>query len=151
MKFKSFTLSILSIYLTSCSLESNDFAASDTVETTVVEWHLTNVSGGIPNVDINFDLDKIIWIFDVDINGSGTLLVQNHNEENSIEDGLESGEYAVFVAEYDEQPILFLNGEEYAGFSYPTSDTLVINHNITSRGLIASEEYIFTFRRRLIE
>ncbi|MGC6430243.1 MAG: hypothetical protein ACON5F_04300 [Jejuia sp.] len=151
MKLRFNIAIIFLLIFTSCSLDSNDSLVSDVQNNTIIEWHLTNVSGGIAGVDINYDVDTIIWIFNVDFNGSGTLSVDNNNDQNDLEDGLNTGEYAVFVAEYDGQPILFLDGDEYAGFSYPNANTLEINHNVHSTGVVGSDGYIFTFQRRVVD
>lgn len=150
MKLRFIKATILLFFCYSCSLDGDDSANNPSQTSTIIEWHLTNVSGGATDVNIDYEIDTIIWIFNVDFNGSGTLLVQNNNETD-MEDGLSTGQYAIFIAEYDNQPILFIDGEEYAGFTNPNPDSLVIDHNIHSDGMTTSDDFIFTFQRRIVD
>lgn len=155
MKIKFSFLLLTLLFATSCSVDNDDDSElRDAALTDILEWHLTSVSGGFAGVDIEYKADTVIWIFSVlDDNGNGTLNVKNNNTDDSLEDGLDSGDYSVYIAEYNNQPILYVNGEEYAGFSHPTpeKDVLVINKNINSTGATGSDGFIYTFKKRVVE
>lgn len=142
---------ILSLFLLfNCSVNNDNSADMQEVqEVQIYQWHLTNVSGGIEGVDIDFEMDTVIWVFSVDFVGSGTLQVENNNTASDLEDGLDTGVYSVSIPVYDGQSILFVNGDEFAGVLTPTEEDLVINQNIKSNGT-GSDGFIYTFKREVV-
>lgn len=151
MKIK-FLIPITFLFLCfGCSVDSNDNTQDFKQETAqVFQWHLINVSGGLVGVDIDYDMDTIIWVFDVDSVGSGSIEIQNNNTDDTLEDAFDTGVYSVSIPVYDTQSILFVNGDEFAGVLTPTDDDLVLNTNITSRGNIGSDGFVYTFKRKVI-
>ncbi|GGD27992.1 hypothetical protein [Hyunsoonleella pacifica] len=151
MKFK-FLIPIISLFfLLSCSIgndDSLDFQAVQNEE--IFQWHLTNVSGGIAGIDIDFKMDTIVWVFNVDLVGSGELQVQNNNTDISLEDGLDTGTYPISIPVYDTQSILFIDGNEYAGLLTPSENDLIISQNIKSDGNTISDGFVYTFKRKVI-
>ncbi|SEQ17479.1 hypothetical protein SAMN05421824_1353 [Hyunsoonleella jejuensis] len=151
MKIK-FLMPLVVLFLGySCSINDNN--SSDNQEPTeiqIYQWHLTNVSGGVAGIDIDFETDTVIWVFSLDAVGSGSLQVQNNNIDNSLEDGLETGVYSVSIPVYDSQSILFINGDEFAGLITPTEEDLTLNQNITSSGAVVSDGFIYKFARKVI-
>ncbi|MEW4924099.1 hypothetical protein [Algibacter sp. 2305UL17-15] len=153
MKLKIFLPAIFLLLCTSCSLNNSDDPASESQrEIEIYQWHLTNVSGGIAGVDIDFDMDIIIYVFSVDSNGNGTLSVQNNNDDNTLEDGLDTGVYAISIPAYDTNSILFVDGTEYGAIVTPnieSGEDLIIDQNITSTGTL-SDGFKYTFKRKII-
>lgn len=151
MKLK-FITPILSLFLLfNCGVNGDDgFETQEPREVQIYQWHLTNVSGGVAGVDIDFEMETVIWVFSVDFVGSGTLQVENNNTDNTLEDGLDTGVYSVSIPVYDGQSILFINGDEYAGVQTPTEEDLIINENINSNGSTGSDGFIYTFKRKII-
>ncbi len=150
MKIK-FLIPIISLLLVfSCSTnDDNNLLDLEPQEVQIYQWHLTNVSGGVAGIDIDFEMDTVIWVFNVDFVGSGSLQVQNNNTDNSLEDGLDTGTYSVSIPVYDTQSILFVDGDEFAGVVTPTEEDLVINQNITSNGT-GTDGFIYTFKREIV-
>ncbi|WP_203258579.1 hypothetical protein [Hyunsoonleella ulvae] len=152
MKFKFLAPILFLSLIFSCSVDNAD-PEVDTLEAQSVEifqWHLTNVSGGIAGVDVNFEVDTIVWVFNVDFVGNGTLKVLNNNTDTSLEDGLDTGTYSISIPVYGTQSIIFIDGEEYAGLLTPTEEDLIINQNIKSDGAAATDGFIYTFKRRIV-
>ncbi|TBN04669.1 hypothetical protein EYD45_05245 [Hyunsoonleella flava] len=150
MKFKFIAPIISLFFILGCSVNDDTPEIQDQQEAQVFQWHLTNVSGGIAGVDIDFETDTIIWVFSVDFVGNGVLNVQNQNSDSSKEDGLDTGVYSISIPVYDSQSILFINGDEYAGLLTPTEEDLIINQNITSSGATGSDGFIYTFKRKVV-
>ncbi len=150
MKVK-FLVPIIALFLLfNCSVnDDNNTDQQEPQEIQIYQWHLTNVSGGIEGVDLDFEMDTVIWVFTVDFVGSGTLQVQNNNTDTTLEDGLETGIFSVSIPVYDSQSILFIDGDEFGGVLTPTEEDLVINQNITSNGA-GSDGFIYTFKRKII-
>jgi len=152
MKFK-FLIPVLALFFVySCSVnDDNSSGPSDgQQDVQIFQWHLTNVSGGVAGVDIDFEADTVIWIFNIDFVGSGNLQVENNNTDDTIEDGLNTGTHPVSIPVYDNQSILFVDGNEFGAVVTPTDQDLVINQNIKSTGETGSDGFIYTFKRKII-
>lgn len=129
------------ITFTNCSVDNNEIPEV----ITKTYWHLRNVNGGVAGVDIDFNLDKIIWFFN---DQTGDLTVTNTNTEDTIEDGLESGDYSFTVNTDDTDNYLLINGNEYGGLLI-TATELIIDQNIMSTGS-GADGFIYTFQRVLV-
>lgn len=153
MKLKYLASFLSLFFLLSCSIDNDDnnLDLQEQQEIEIFQWHLTNVSGGIEGIDIDFENDTVIWVFSVDFAGSGSLQVENNNADNSIEDGLDSGVYSISIPVYNGQSILFIEGNEYSGLHTPSDEDLILNTNITSNGKIGSDGFIYTFKRKIIK
>lgn len=129
------------ITLTNCSVNSND---DSTQQVFITYWHLRNVSGGIAGVDIDFELNDIVWNFD-EINGE--LMVNNTNTNDAIEDGLNSGTYTFSVEQNETNRFLIIDSNEFGGFTISqTQLQLIIDQNITSTGS-GADGFVYTFQR----
>ena len=138
--------------LSNCSTNNNDDIVDteeESNEVVIYQWHLTNVSGGIGNVDTDFEMDTVVWIINVDIIGNGTLKVENNNSDATIEDGLDTGSYSISIPNVNNQNILYINGDEFAGVLTPSKEDLIINQNITTDGP-RNGGFIYTFKRKIV-
>ncbi|GAL69048.1 hypothetical protein [Jejuia pallidilutea] len=152
MKFKFLIPIVALFFLTSCNVNNDDDldALNQQQELQIYQWHLTNVSGGVDGIDIDFEADTIIWVFSVDFVGNGNLEVENNNTDDTLEDGLDTGTYPVSIPVYDNQSILFVDGNEFAGVVTPTEQDLIMNQNIKSTGETSSDGFIYTFKRKIV-
>ncbi|WOD43820.1 hypothetical protein [Hwangdonia lutea] len=108
-------------------------------------WHLVNVSGGVAGVNETFSLDTIVWAFN---DADKTLVVENNNDDDTIEDALDSGIYDFDVIEgASGKTFLTINETEFGNFEISQS-ALTINQNITTTGT-GSDGFIYTFQRTI--
>lgn len=150
MKIKSIIPFICLFILSSCSLNTNNDLNEDPKQTKIFQWHLTHVSGGIAGVDVDYELETIIWVFNVDLNGNGTLKVENHNTEDTLQDGLDSGTYKISMNVDDVKTYLFLETNEFGEIITPTEHDLIINQNNMIDGS-GADGFIYTFKRKVID
>jgi hypothetical protein len=61
-------------------------------------WNLVNVTGGIAGVSHDFEPGTIKWTFNT---CAGTVSVVNENDDEAVEDFLETGTYNLTFTEYD--------------------------------------------------
>ena len=147
MKHYIYTFLLAILTLSSCSLNSDSNSDSNLPEIIAVEWHLTNVFGGLSGVDNNFELNEIVWEFDEEY---GSLTITNTNENDTIEDGFDSGIYSFSVTNQDLNQFLFINDTEFGNLIIDNSENeMVIDQNITMNGE-AADGYIYTFERVII-
>ncbi len=94
MKIKLLIVLCCSLILTNCSVSNNDVENPQNFKNL---WHLINASGGIAGVNENFELETITWSFD---EVTQKLTVTNNNQDDSIQDGLDSGtyDYSIIIA-----------------------------------------------------
>lgn len=153
MKLKLIVPIISLFLLFNCSVNNDDGLDAQPQEIQIFQWHLINVTGGIAVVDIDFELDTIIWVFSVDFAGNGSLQVENNNTDDTLEDAFETGTYSVSIpasSTNQEESFLFVNGDEFGHVLTPTSEDLIINQNIRSNGETGSDGFIYTFKREVI-
>ncbi|TNJ42414.1 hypothetical protein KFZ70_14625 [Tamlana fucoidanivorans] len=149
IKTKYFTIVIMFLFFSNCT--NTTPLEGETQKPTITQWHLVNVSGGISGVNIDFELGTIIWIFDINPNNYTDLLyVENNNEDDTIEDGLDHGPYPTSTTIAGDKIFLFVDSEEYGEFIYSNDDKLVINQNNRSNGEQGSDGYIYTFERMVV-
>lgn len=86
MKIKLLVVWCIALLLTNCAVSDD----SNTEQNYKNLWHLINVSGGVAGVNENFELETIIWSFD---EATSKLTVENNNQDDTIQDGIESGIY----------------------------------------------------------
>ncbi|MBD0824097.1 hypothetical protein [Aestuariibaculum marinum] len=147
MKQQIYILLIACLTLTNCSIASDSNIDSNLPNIVSIEWHLTNVFGGLAGVDNNFELNEIIWIFNEEY---GSLTITNTNNDDTIEDGFDSGVYSFSVTEQDSNQFLFVNNAEFGNLIINNSENeMVIDQNITVSGE-AADGYIYTFERVII-
>jgi hypothetical protein len=150
MKLKFYIVLAITFLTFSCSVDNNDGLEMDEARVVqIFQWHLVNVSGGFQGVDLDFEMDTVVWIFNIDAAGSGTLIIDNNNTDTDAEDGLDTGSYSVSIPVYDTQSILLVDGNEFGGLLTPTEDDLIVNQNITSEGT-GNDGFVYTFKRKII-
>ena len=132
------------ITFTNCSISNNN---NDDIPNQVIKtyWHLTNVSGGFAGVNHDFELGDIIWFFD---EVTAELSVENLNTNNSLEDGLDTGNYIFSVQEVNNETFLIIDSNEFGNFTFSQTE-LVINQNITTSGS-GADGFIYVFERVLV-
>lgn len=134
-------LLISSLTLINCSENVSDTQPN----ATEVFWSLTNTKGGVADINDNFEIGKIKWVFN---EFSETLIVNNENTDNSKQDGFDTGEYSFSVSAINNELFLFIDSIEFGTFS--ASDTrLVINENIKTTGT-SNDGFIYTFTKTII-
>lgn len=147
MKTKFPLLLLLLFTITSCSIDSNNETDDLAGQIVTIEWHLTNVSGGIAGVDNQFNLETIIWSFDAE---NGKVEITNNNTDDTLEDGLDSGTYDYEIFEEANDEYLIINGEEYGKFTYSQDDEeITIDQNQNSSTTL-SDLYVLKLSRKLI-
>lgn len=147
MKHYIYSVLITMITLTSCSIESDNNSETNIPEIIRIEWHLTNVTGGVSGLSNDFELNDIIWTFNEEY---GALSVSNNNSDNTLEDGLDSGTYSFEITIQDNEEFLLVNDNEYGLLTiYPSDNEMTIDQNITMSG-DAADGYLYTFRRVII-
>lgn len=147
MKFKIMKKSILIVLscffiFSNCSVNNSDSTPTQKVE---YLWHLVNVTGGFSGIDEQFSVDTVVWVFNED---AKILTVENNNDDDSIEDGLDTGTYNYSVLAIDNITYLIVDDNELGSF---TSDfeTLTINQNIISTGS-GADGFIYEFKREVV-
>jgi hypothetical protein len=139
---KRFLVLILSlIFVTSCSLES-DTNQSDNQEIILYTWHLIKTEGGLSGVDDTFSLNTVVWSFD---EATGSLAVNNNNEDDSKIDLLDSGIYNFSIETINVKNYISINGTEYGEIIIDT-DSFTIDENNKTSGQI-TDGFIYTFQR----
>ncbi|MFB9057001.1 hypothetical protein ACFFU9_09640 [Mariniflexile ostreae] len=135
--------------LSSCSLNNNDDLQLAPLEKQTFQWHLTNTKGGIAGVDTDYEMGTIIWVFNVNENGDGTLIVQNNNTDETLQDGLDTGSYNISMPVKNSKSYLFLETHEFGEIITPTQSELIIDQNkmINASG---ADGFIYTFKRTII-
>lgn len=147
MKTKLTLLIACLFIITSCSINSNDNNDELTGQIVTIEWHLTNVTGGIAGVDNQFALESIIWSFDAD---NGKIKVVNNNTDDTIEDGLDSDTYDYDFYEEGNDSYIIINGEEYGKFTYSETDKEITIDQNQNSSVTLSDLYILKLTRKVI-
>lgn len=152
MKNKILLIFFCSLLLASCSLDSDNTTNEDTQEYEI-QWHLTEVNGGIAGVSHQFDLNLIIWVFDnndtVDNDSDDILTIVNDNTDDTKEDFLDSGTYSYSILEDDTIFYLSIDGTEYGEYNFPSSTSLLVDTNELSTGS-GTDGFTYTFQRVLV-
>lgn len=143
MKRKFLACAVILLTLISCSL-SNDNNDGPT-EIVITNWNLINVTGGIAGVDHNFEIGEIIWFFD-EIND--VLSVTNNNPDDSLEDGLDTGNYHLLFQIIDDKIYMFVEFNEFGELiiSGIDNEDMTIDQNSLSTGQ-GSDGFIYTFKK----
>jgi hypothetical protein len=79
---------------------------------------------------------------------TSSLTVINTNEDESIEDGLNSGIYTFYVLNTNDKSFLIVDNNEFGNLVIDT-ESLTINQNITSEG-DGADRYLYEFQRIII-
>ncbi|MEZ4779561.1 MAG: hypothetical protein R2786_09300 [Flavobacteriaceae bacterium] len=125
MKTKLFGLFFLvtSVLLTGCHNKDDDGNNTATLNGT---WHMRNVMGGFVGVDIDFDRNVVVWIF----NDSTQILSVENNVDTSDTNypfsGLPTGTYAFEVINMDGTLVLQIEGADQGEYIV-TATTLTID------------------------
>lgn len=110
-------------------------------------WHLRNVSGGTSGILAEYNLDTIVWHFDVE---NGEIIVKNESTEDGKPDGyLETGNYVYSIEFQSNKQFLVVNGEEYGNIYLEGDNIMVVNGNDKIYGT-GTDEYIYTFTRTVV-
>ncbi|NNC51120.1 MAG: hypothetical protein HKO01_11350 [Flaviramulus sp.] len=110
-----------------------------------IYWNLVNVSGGFEGVNDNFEVGTIIWEFN---DSTETLSVDNQNNDDTKQDGLDSGNYSYSIFNVEDESYIIVDDIEVGSMTL-TSNELVINENETSEGS-AADGFIYTFSKTTI-
>ena len=137
MKFKQVTFIILLVSLMSCSLNNDN-----NPQVIRTEWHLKNVSGGIEGIDYDFDFNVVIWEFNETL---ATVLIENNNTNDAIEDGPDSGTYPYEIVDGTDFTFISIDNNELGDLNILENE-LIIDGNLTSSGM-GTDGYVYTFRR----
>ena len=149
MKYISIIVLSCFFFLTSCSVDNNNVTDDLPKEIEVYQWHLLNVSGGFAGVDIDYAMETIIWVFNVDFNNNGSIQVQNNNTDDTLEDGLNSGTYAISIPAQNNKSYLFIEFNEFGEVLTTTNEDLIIDQNSMSSGT-GADGFIYTFKRKIV-
>ncbi len=152
MTNKFFLLLTCFFILTNCSLD-NDNIIEDQQEYDL-EWHLIEVTGGFTGVDLQFDLDTIIGVFDNggdnnDADNDNILTIVNNNTDDTKEDFLDSGTYSYSITQETNGNYITIEGTEFGEVTFPTTTTLLIDTNELSTGS-GADGFVYTFQRVLV-
>ena len=151
MTNKFFLLLTCFFILTNCSLD-NDII--EDLQEYDLEWHLIGVTGGIAGVDLQFDLDTIIGVFDNggdnnDADNDNILTIVNNNTDDTKEDFLDSGTYIYSITQETNGNYITIEGTEFGEVTFPTTTTLLIDTNELSTGS-GADGFVYTFQRVLV-
>jgi hypothetical protein len=149
MKYISIIVLSCFFFLTSCSVDNNNVTDDLPKEIEVYQWHLLNVSVGFAGVDIDYAMETIIWVFNVDFNNNGSIQVQNNNTDDTLEDGLNSGTYAISIPAQNNKSYLFIESNEFGEVLTTTNEDLIIDQNSMSSGT-GADGFIYTFKRKIV-
>ena len=142
MKYSILITFLSLITLTNCSISNEDNSTPQVYKT---YWHLINVSGGFAGVNNDFELNKIVWLFN---DTENTLTVSNNNSSDA-EDGLDTGTYTYTVITDDNGNLfLSINSNEYGHLDISETQ-LIIDQNITTT-VTGADGFIYTFRKILV-
>ena len=135
------------IVLSCCLLFSNCSDNQDPIEPQKIEylWHLVKVTGGIAGIDEEFSRGTITWSFD---DATKKLVVENNNDNITIEDALDSGSYDYDVLELEQELYLIIDENEFGNFKI-SQNLLVIDQNKMSTG-DGSDGFIYSFQAETI-
>jgi len=136
MKWHLFIALFSLLAFTNCSTDTNE-----TPKAYVTYWHLVKVSGGIAGVNTIFEKDAIVWHFN---DATSKLTVKNKNTNETIEDGLDTGNYTFSITEVGSDKFLNINSNEFGGFTL-TQTALVIDQNKISNGT-GADGFVYTFK-----
>ncbi|WP_142783187.1 hypothetical protein [Changchengzhania lutea] len=128
--------------LTNCSLNDDSSTPPQQYDSL---WHLTNVSGGISGVDEDYAVETIIWSFD---DATLKLTVNNNNQDDSLEDGLDSDTYDFSILETDGKSYLLIDGNELGELIFSQTG-MIIDGNKLSTG-VGADGFIYTFQLQLV-
>mgnify|MGYP007014080552 CR=1 FL=1 len=98
-------------------------------------WHLSNVSGGLAGINLDYERGEVTWEFKV----GDKLEVENNiltDGPKSIFAGLETGVYSFSVTEYGGDQTLNIDGQ-YSG-SVEIGTTLRLDEGVDADGFLKS-------------
>ncbi|MDN5213521.1 hypothetical protein QQ020_15730 [Fulvivirgaceae bacterium BMA12] len=102
-------------------------------------WHLTNVSGGLAGVNIDYKKGEVKWDFDPK---SGNLTIENLIDSTGPEDiyaGLDSGTYPYEIRQEGDAQVLYIDNSE-RGILTIVDNTLKIDDGLIADGFITQFE-----------
>lgn len=100
----------LSLLMIGCS-NSNDDGNNEENPTIAGEWSLTNISGGLEEIDVDFEKGTIIWDFD---ESNQMITVTNTITDTTVNTFRPSGTYSYFIENIEEVERVILE-ETYIG------------------------------------
>lgn len=98
-------------------------------------WNLKNVSGGIVGLDLNYDTNEVVWVFNEKTN---TLEVQNNittTGPKSIYAGLATGTYSYEIKIKNKEEELYINNNKQ-GVLKIANETLSIDEGVIADGFL---------------
>lgn len=106
-------------------------------------WAIQNISGGLAGVDQDFVAGTVSWTFD---SGTNMLTVENNHElEDVVYDGLDSGTYEYSILQVETQSFLIIDEVEFAGLDFLTNQML-LDQNKLSAGT-GTDGFLLLFNR----
>ncbi|WP_308993932.1 hypothetical protein QLS71_001155 [Mariniflexile litorale] len=136
-------IAVFYLMIVSCSIDKN----SEDSTAYKVEWHLTNVSGGISGINQTFSMGTIIWTF---YNTTGMISVDNKNEDVNKEDGLDHGNYEFSTTKIADKTFIIIDTNEFGEITFPTENQFIIDKNCTSEGT-GADGFIYNFTKNLVK
>ncbi|TRX61860.1 hypothetical protein FNH22_03535 [Fulvivirga sp. M361] len=111
MKSTIFTLIIAFVIglFTGCGQDDDPTTQAQTINGT---WNLSNVSGGLTGINIDYNVGEVSWVFN---ENTKVLIIENNIESTGPEDiyaGLESGTYDYKIQHEDDHQVLYIDGAE---------------------------------------
>ena len=137
MKIKLLIVLCISLVVTNCSISNN----TETPQNFKNLWHLINVSGGVSGINENFELETIIWSFN---EATLKLTIVNNNDDDTIQDGLDSGTYDYAITNANGKSYLIIDGNEVGELTF-TQTSMQIDENIMSTGN-GADGFMYSFQ-----
>ncbi len=141
MKIKLLLVLCSALILTNCSV-GNDTNEQQNYKRI---WHLINVSGGISGVNENFQLETITWSFN---ETTSKLTVVNNNQDDAIQDGLDSGTYDYSILNEGGQSYISIGTSEFGEVIF-SQNGMQIDGNKLSTGT-GADGFIYSFELQVI-
>ena len=124
----------ISALATSCD-NDDDSLRQPTISGT---WNLINITGGLAGIDADFEPGVITWTFNAE---TSMLSVENNHPENeTIYDGLETGTYSYSISNTDDEARLIIDDGDFGSYIL-SKNQLIIDQYYGADG------YLFTLER----
>jgi len=110
-------------FLASCSNDNNSPSPEQLIDGT---WYLTNVSGGLASISVDYQRGDIKWIFNQTNN---SLTVENYlgNDDGFM---LNSGVYDYSIEQKSETQIIFVDEDDYRMVILSMGNNLIITDDL---------------------
>ena len=126
-------------FLTCCNEEDNENPNTSENHAIHGSWNLTNVSGGLIGINIDYNLGEVIWTFN---DNNNQLVIENNIMTAGPEDiyaGLDSGNYSYEIQELNGTETLYISNDE-RGIILFLDTTLQIDDGVAADGFLTTFE-----------